>query len=74
MSGDNRSGGGGGGRKDREPVAADSAADASDHGADANPAVSSQTPRLVVSWLIVGLPLVYGIYQTISRTLPLFGG
>jgi len=35
---------------------------------------AGQTPRLVVSWLIVGLPLAYGIYQTISRTLPLFGG
>jgi hypothetical protein len=29
---------------------------------------------LVASWLIVGVPLAYGIYQTISRTLPLFGG
>ena len=37
-------------------------------------AVSHQTPRLVASWLIVGVPLVYGIYQTISKTLPLFGG
>ena len=34
----------------------------------------SQTPRLMVSWLIVGVPLAYGIYQTISKTLPLFGG
>jgi hypothetical protein len=38
------------------------------------PAGGSQTPRLVASWLVVGLPLAYGIYQTISRTLPLFGG
>jgi hypothetical protein len=37
-------------------------------------AVSHQTPRLVASWLVVGVPLVYGIYQTISKTLPLFGG
>lgn len=35
---------------------------------------ASQRPRLVVSWLIVGAPLAYGIYQTINRTLPLFGG
>ncbi len=35
---------------------------------------ATQTPRLVVSWLIVGLPLAYGLYQTISKTLPLFGG
>lgn len=41
-------------------------------GNDDQPA--SKTPRLVVSWLIVGVPLAYGIYQTISRTLPLFGG
>lgn len=34
----------------------------------------NHTPRLVVSWLIVGLPLAYGIYQTISKILPLFGG
>ncbi|MGI8627407.1 MAG: MFS transporter small subunit [Geodermatophilaceae bacterium] len=34
----------------------------------------SQSPRLVASWLIVGVPLAYGIYQTVSKTLPLFGG
>ncbi|MGI8652471.1 MAG: MFS transporter small subunit [Geodermatophilaceae bacterium] len=27
-----------------------------------------------MSWLIVGLPLAHGIYQTIRRTLPLCGG
>lgn len=42
--------------------------------ADGHEAAGNQTPRLVVSWLIVGLPLAYGIYQTISKTLPLFGG
>jgi len=41
---------------------------------DGHEAAGSQTPRLVVSWLIVGLPLVYGIYQTVSKTLPFFGG
>ena len=41
---------------------------------DGSAAVGSQTPRLVISWLIVGLPLAYGIFQTISKTLPLFGG
>ncbi len=34
----------------------------------------AQTARLVVSWLIVGAPLAWGVYQTISKTLPLFGG
>lgn len=43
-------------------------------GANGPEAVANQTPRLVVSWLIVGLPLAYGLYQTISKTLPLFGG
>ncbi|HEY0450712.1 MFS transporter small subunit [Actinophytocola sp.] len=37
-------------------------------------APSSQTVRLVVSWLIVGIPLIYGLYQTIKSVLPLFGG
>lgn len=41
---------------------------------DHRDSVPNQTPRLVMSWLIVGLPLAYGIYQTISKTLPLFGG
>lgn len=34
----------------------------------------SQSPRLVLSWAIVGIPLVYGIVQTIKGILPLFGG
>jgi len=34
----------------------------------------TQTPRLMVSWLIVGLPLAYGVFQTIRSILPLFGG
>lgn len=33
-----------------------------------------QTPRLVISWLIVGIPLAYGVFQTIKSVLPLFGG
>lgn len=39
-----------------------------------SPAPSSQTPRLLISWLIVGLPLAYGVFQTIKSVLPLFGG
>lgn len=30
--------------------------------------------RLVVSWLVVGIPLLYGLYMTIKSVLPLFGG
>lgn len=37
-------------------------------------APAGQTARLVVSWLIVGVPLVYALYQTIKSILPLFGG
>lgn len=29
--------------------------------------------RLILSWLIVGIPLAYGIYETIESVLPLFG-
>lgn len=44
------------------------------HAGTEMPPEGSKTPRLVASWLVVGLPLAYGIYQTVSRTLPLFGG
>ncbi|WP_260190767.1 MFS transporter small subunit [Actinophytocola gossypii] len=37
-------------------------------------APANQTIRLVVSWLVVGIPLVYALYQTIRSILPLFGG
>jgi len=40
----------------------------------AQPPARAQTGRLVVSWLIVGLPLAYGLYQTVSSVLPLFRG
>ncbi len=35
---------------------------------------ASYTPRLVASWLVVGVPLAYGIVQTVRNILPLFGG
>ncbi len=38
------------------------------------PPPAGQTPRLVISWLIVGTPLVYGVFQTIRSILPLLGG
>ena len=40
------------------------------------PTTSSGTPtaRLIVSWFVVGVPLVYGLYMTIKSVLPLFGG
>ena len=33
-----------------------------------------QLPRLVLSWLVVGVPLVYGVVEAVKSTLPLFGG
>ncbi|GAA3662617.1 MFS transporter small subunit [Microbacterium marinilacus] len=33
---------------------------------------SSQTVRLVLSWLVVGIPLVYALWQTVVSVLPLF--
>jgi len=39
-----------------------------------SPTPAGQTPRLVISSLIVGLPLAYGVFQTIKSVLPLFGG
>ncbi|HEX6352747.1 MFS transporter small subunit [Actinophytocola sp.] len=33
-----------------------------------------QTARLAISWLVVGIPIVYALYQTIKSVLPLFGG
>ena len=38
------------------------------------PATRDQTTRLVISWLVVGVPIVYALYQTIRSVLPLFGG
>jgi MFS family permease len=34
----------------------------------------SSTALLVVAWLVVGLPLLYGLYQTLTKVAPLFGG
>jgi hypothetical protein len=33
-----------------------------------------QSARLTISWLVVGIPIVYALYQTIKSILPLFGG
>lgn len=34
---------------------------------------SGQTARLVISWLLVAIVLVYALFQTIKSVLPLFG-
>ncbi|RII20638.1 hypothetical protein DSC45_05375 [Streptomyces sp. YIM 130001] len=37
-------------------------------------ASGGQTPRIALSWLIVGVPLIYGVVQAIRSSLPLFTG
>jgi hypothetical protein len=36
--------------------------------------VSNQVPRLIVTWLVVTVPLAYGLFQTIRSVIPLFAG
>lgn len=45
-----------------------------DSSTESGAAPAGQSVRLIVAWLIVVLALGYGIYQTVTRTLPLFGG
>jgi hypothetical protein len=35
---------------------------------------SNQVPRLVVTWLVVTVPLAYGLFQTVLGVVPLFTG
>jgi hypothetical protein len=39
---------------------------------DAPRPTSNQVPRLVVTWLVVTVPLAYGLFQTIKGVIPLF--
>lgn len=40
---------------------------------DATPEpTSNQLPRLIVTWLVVTVPLAYGLFQTIRSVIPLF--
>ncbi|GGM26009.1 hypothetical protein ACFQBY_04130 [Promicromonospora citrea] len=34
--------------------------------------VGNQTARLVVTWLVVTVPLAYGLFETIKGVVPLF--
>ena len=36
------------------------------------PASGGQTALLVIAWLWVGIPLLWGVYQTLMKSLPLF--
>jgi hypothetical protein len=35
---------------------------------------SSNTPRLLVAWVFVGVPLLWGVWVTLQNALKLFSG
>ena len=36
--------------------------------------IGDQVPRLVVTWLVVTVPLAYGLFETVKGIIPLFTG
>jgi hypothetical protein len=38
------------------------------------PRPANQVPRLVLTWLVVTVPLAYGLFQTVRSVIPLFTG
>lgn len=38
------------------------------------PAGKTSTLRLAAAWIVVTIPLAWGVYQTASKALPLFRG
>lgn len=43
------------------------------HTPGAHAPVKVSTGRLAVAWALVGVPLTYGVYQTLTRVAALFG-
>ncbi|MEQ4519523.1 hypothetical protein ABLI39_09190 [Pseudarthrobacter sp. B907] len=43
------------------------------HTPGAQAAVKASTGRLAVAWALVGVPLAYGVYETLTRVAALFG-
>lgn len=35
--------------------------------------VNKSTGRLVLAWVLVGIPLAYGVFQTLTQVAALFG-
>jgi hypothetical protein len=35
--------------------------------------VTRSTGKLVIAWALVGVPLAYGVYETLTRVAALFG-
>ena len=42
------------------------------HGAQ-EPAHKKSTGRLALAWVLVGIPLAYGVFQTLTQVAALFG-
>jgi hypothetical protein len=34
--------------------------------------MNTNTPRLIVSWLFVGIPLAWGVWQVVVKSMALF--
>jgi len=43
------------------------------HTPGANQPVKRSTGRLVLGWVLVGIPLAYGVFQTLTQVAALFG-
>jgi len=43
------------------------------HTPGAQASVKASTGRLAVAWALVGVPLAYGVYETLTRVAALFG-
>ncbi|WP_427891844.1 MFS transporter small subunit [Kribbella sp. GL6] len=41
---------------------------------DREKAAGTHTPRIIVSWALVGIPLAYGIYEAVKASTQLFTG
>jgi len=39
---------------------------------EATRASSNQLPRLILAWLFVGVPLLWGVFQTLQKATALF--
>ncbi|MDQ0147369.1 MULTISPECIES: MFS transporter small subunit [Pseudarthrobacter] len=43
------------------------------HPHGAHEPVRKSTGRLVLAWILVGIPLAYGVFQTLTQVAALFG-
>lgn len=43
------------------------------HNAGAETPANASTGKVAVAWALVGVPLAYGVYETLTRVTALFG-